>query len=117
MVEPWKNELQLRARIHSMCKSRQLVNVVLFVFASTAAFAQGEHGSILGTVTDASGASVANASVNIRSNQTAAAVTVRTGADGNYASAPLRPGAYTLTVESQGFRKIIQSINLDVDQR
>ena len=98
-------------------KSRHAANLLLVLLAAAALYAQGEYGSIVGTVTDASSAFVPHVSVNIRNNQTAASVTVQTGAEGNYASPPLRPGAYTVTVEAKGFKKILHPINLDVDQR
>src|SRR5450432_1243666 len=100
-----------------MLKSRHLAVLSLLLLAAAAVYAQGEYGSIVGTVTDASGASVPRVAVNIRNNHTSAAVTVQTGGDGNYASPPLRPGDYTVTAEAKGFKKVIHPINLNVDQR
>lgn len=89
-----------------------------FLSVATAALilAQSESASVVGTVTDSSGATVPGAAVTIRDTQTNAAFTVLTAQDGNYASPPLRPGAYSVTVEATGFTKVIQNLNLDVDQ-
>ena len=96
------------------------------VFAALAAFAglytqclfgQAESASIVGTVTDASTASVPGAVISFRNNQTNAVANTRTGQDGNYTSPPLAAGAFTVTVEQQGFKRIVQTVNLDVDQR
>jgi hypothetical protein len=79
-------------------------------------YAQSESASIVGTVTDSSGAAMPGIPVAIRNTQTNAAVNAVTAADGNFASPPLRPGSYSVTVETQGFQKTIQNVNLDVDQ-
>src|SRR5215469_12808529 len=78
--------------------------------------AQTESASVVGTVTDSTGAAVAGANVTIRNPRTNAAINAQTSADGNYSSPPLEPGSYSVTAEAQGFARIIQNINLDVDQ-
>ena len=79
-------------------------------------FAQGEDGTVVGTVSDPSGAAVPGASVVIKNEQTGVTISVATDESGRYASPPLRPGAYTLSVEKQGFNRAVQSIQLDVNQ-
>ena len=58
---------------------------------------QVTHGSIRGTVTDNTGATVANAAVALTGNAQAARTTT-SGADGVYTFANVPPGTYTLTV-------------------
>src|SRR4051794_30733028 len=79
--------------------------------------AQTETATISGQVTDTSQSPVPNAPVSIRNEQTAQSFSVKSGEDGAYVSPPLRPGAYTVSVEIQGFKKAIQSATLDIDQR
>jgi hypothetical protein len=89
---------------------------ILFIALTASLYAQSESASIVGTVTDSSGAAMPGITVVIRNSQTNASFNAPTSADGNYASPPLRPGSYSVTVETQGFQKMIQNVNLDVDQ-
>lgn len=58
-------------------------------------------GSIVGTVTDSTGAAVPSAKVTI-TGPTGQTIIVTTGADGIYSSRLLVPGAYTVRVEAKG---------------
>jgi hypothetical protein len=79
------------------------------VFAGALALAQQDVGSISGTVTDGSGASVPGASISITSADRNVLVrTVASDRDGNY-SAPLIPvGPYTVRVEAKGFKAAVK---------
>jgi Carboxypeptidase regulatory-like domain len=61
-------------------------------------------GSIVGTVTDASGAVVPTAAVTITNTETGQTARVTTTAAGNYTSGALFPGTYNVSVTSQGFK-------------
>jgi hypothetical protein len=61
-------------------------------------------GSIVGTVTDPSGAVVSEAKVTITNKATGQVVTTTTTSTGNYASGALIPGDYTIRVEAAGFK-------------
>ena len=88
------------------------------VFCLPAGWAQQGRGTILGTVTDSSGAAVADAHVSIVNTQTNTAVAAQTNSDGNYTSPPLIVGDYEVTVEHNGFKKTVRTgIRLQVDQR
>ena len=79
--------------------------------------AQVASGSIVGAVRDASGAVVADADVTVRNTETGIARQVKTNSQGNYAVTLLQPGAYTVTVEREGFKKAVQpAFKLDVNQ-
>jgi len=67
--------------------------------------AQAVNATVVGTVTDASGAVVANATVTAREVSTSVARTTTTNASGNYVFPNLSPGGYEVTVEAQGFKK------------
>src|SRR5215469_2951062 len=89
----------------------------VFVVATAATvFGQSESASVVGTVTDSSGASIPAAAVSIRDTRTNASFTAQTAQDGNYTSPPLRPGSYQVSVEAPGFSRMVQTLNLDVDQ-
>src|SRR5258706_1586677 len=70
------------------------------------AFGQAVYGSILGTVTDPSGAGVANAKVTATSQTKTTSVDATTNESGNYSVTHLIPDTYTVRVEGQGFKNL-----------
>ena len=66
---------------------------------------QTSQGRILGTVTDPSGAVVANARVIVTNTRTGSARSIATTAAGEYTAPNLDPGYYVVVVEAPGFRK------------
>jgi len=65
-------------------------------------------GSLSGTVTDASGAAIANATITATAIGTNASSNGTTSADGEFTLSPLASGRYTLTVSAPGFQRYIQ---------
>src|SRR6476646_6628703 len=61
-------------------------------------------GTILGTVTDPSGAVVSDAKVKITNLGTSQVITTATSSAGTYNSGSLIPGNYRVRVEAKGFR-------------
>ncbi|MDH3531026.1 MAG: carboxypeptidase-like regulatory domain-containing protein, partial [Acidobacteriota bacterium] len=81
--------------------------VVFCVLAlSAAAFAQKNVGSIVGTVSDPSGALLPGAKVTITNNATGQAREVTTGPAGEFAVTNLEPGNYSVQAEESGFKTI-----------
>jgi hypothetical protein len=79
--------------------------LMLVGFSFNQAWAQSLiSGEIDGLVTDATGAVVPNASVNLSSSETGFNETTTTGSSGTFRFALVKPGSYTLTVTSGGFR-------------
>jgi hypothetical protein len=87
--------------------SRALCLFALFVLAAGSSFAQTATSRVTGTVTDSTGAVVAGATVTAKNEATGVAQTQVTTDAGLYAFTSLPVGAYTITVERQGF-KIVQ---------
>ncbi|NWF84923.1 MAG: TonB-dependent receptor [Bryobacteraceae bacterium] len=80
--------------------------------------AQETRGTITGTVTDPSGAAVAGAKLSAQNLQTNTVVQGTTGNDGTYTIPYLLPGPYSITVEVQGFKKLVrQGIELRISER
>src|SRR5580698_8036840 len=77
-----------------------LVSLLTFVGKSSA----GTGGSISGTVTDASGAVVAKASVTVKNLETGITQSVTTDAKGFYSFPALTIGYYDLEISSSAFR-------------
>jgi len=70
--------------------------------------AQGTNlGTIRGTVTDANGAVIPNASVQITDKATRLTRDLTTNGEGNYEAAALKPGAYEVAVTATGFKKTV----------
>ncbi len=99
-------------------KLRSLV-ICLFLL-SAIALGQTFRGTILGTVTDASGAVVAGATVKVKNAGTGLERTATTSADGSYAVPELPIGTYTVTATQPGFQTAITSsveVNVATERR
>jgi len=83
---------------------RLFLVLMLALALSTGARAQSTtDGAIGGTVTDASGAAVADADVTVTNNATALVFKVVTDESGYYRVTKLQPASYTVKVEAKGF--------------
>jgi len=71
-------------------------------------FSQARNGTLLGTITDASGAVMPNAKVVITDQNTNVARATQTTEAGYYAVPDLPPGEYSVAVEVTGFKKAIR---------
>ena len=92
-----------------------LAGVLLWPAAS---LAQMTTGTILGRITDPSGAAVPDAQVAITNVGTKIVKTFVTDENGNYIVSYLLPGSYEVTAEKAGFKKSTQTgITLQVDQK
>ncbi len=78
--------------------------LLLLMFAA-ALGAQSFHGSIVGTVADASGGSISGASVTLTSSDTNERKAAPSGADGAFRFVDLNPGNYRLEIEQPGFKR------------
>src|ERR1700682_5465811 len=90
--------------------------LVVFILLSTAMLVgQTFRGTILGTVTDPSGAVVAGATVKVRNVATGLERTTTTSADGSYAVPELPIGTYSVTVTQAGFQTfVVTGVAVDV---
>ncbi|HEU4890861.1 MAG TPA: TonB-dependent receptor [Vicinamibacterales bacterium] len=91
--------------------------VLLLSALPAAALAQQETATISGTITDATGASVPNAVVIVTNVQTGISVRTEATEAGTYVVPSLRPGDYSIAVESKGFQKTVRTgVTLQVAQ-
>lgn len=89
---------------------------LLSLLSASNAFSQAVSATIVGTVTDASGAVVANAKVTVTEVSTNVPRTMTTNGSGNYTFGNVPPGRYTLTVEVPGFKRDVRGpIDVAVD--
>ena len=93
-----------------MCALRSICSFFLLgALCASAAFSQAVNGTIVGTVTDASGAAVANAKVTLTETNTKIARSKLTNESGAYGFPDLPPGIYEVAVEMAGFKKDVRS--------
>lgn len=89
----------------SLWVSVAVVSLLCCVWVGSA-LGQAVYGSILGTITDPSGAAVNGAKVSATSQTKNVTTDVTTNESGNYAVTHLIPDVYTIRIESQGFKRL-----------
>ncbi len=93
-----------------------LIAACLFMLAS-AAFAQGDRGTITGVVSDPAGAVVAGAQVEGKNAETGAIYPATTTLAGVYTLSQLPVGTYEVSVTVPGFKKFVrQGLRVEVAQ-
>lgn len=91
--------------------------MLLFLVASSPAFAQQITGNIRGTVSDPSGGVVDGAAVTAEQIETGLTRTTSTGRDGIFVLTELPLGHYRLQISANNFEKYVQDgISLDVNE-
>src|SRR5580658_5924002 len=91
------------------------ISLVFVLLAAASLSAQTFRGTILGTVTDPSGAVVAGATVTVRNTGTGLQRTTETSADGSFALPELPIGTYNVTVTQSGFDTFLTTgVTVDV---
>lgn len=83
-----------------------LMALLLTWLSGMAVFAQTVTGTISGLAVDASGASIAGATVMLVNQQTGSVRTLAANDDGRFTFAAIQPGTYTVRVEHQGFQRL-----------
>ncbi|MGH9841870.1 MAG: carboxypeptidase regulatory-like domain-containing protein [Blastocatellia bacterium] len=92
-----------------MAKRRSLLLSFFFtLMLSLPAFAQDARGSLTGTVSDAAGAAIAGARVEVRNPDTNLAINSTTNDEGVYFVPFLLPGRYAVAVEARGYKKAVR---------
>ena len=95
----------------------KLALALVLVTNASSLIAQVDRGSIVGIVSDPSGAKVAGADVTVTNSATDQSIKVTTDTSGAYAANLLRIGAYSVTVEKQGFKRAVKpGVEVGVNQ-
>src|SRR5713226_5843000 len=101
-----------RVKASSIC-ALVILTIALSAFAQT----QITTGTIQGTVTDANGAIVPGASVEIKNLDTNLSRTLTTDDGGRFVALGLPPGPYSITVSKQGFAtSVAERLDLTIGQ-
>ncbi len=95
---------------------RSIRLVAAFCLLTSLGWSQYGTGTILGTVTDPSGAVVAGAQVVAKNLETDGSRTFTTDEAGNYQFNALQPGTYSVTTAAPGFKtgvvsKVVLRVN------
>jgi hypothetical protein len=93
--------------MHDLRKIFAALFVALFI--PCAAFSQAVNGTIVGTVTDATGGVVAGATITLTEVNTKIVHTGQTNASGTYSFPDLPPGTYDVSAEMAGFKKVTKT--------
>src|SRR5689334_5227468 len=97
--------------------ARFFVILILLGTFSLVLVAQQNYGTILGTVTDPTGAVVPGATVTVTNAGTQTARQITTDKDGFYQVLSLPIGTYTVGVEREGFKKQVTTAkDLEINQ-
>jgi hypothetical protein len=86
--------------LRTICATAALLGI-----AVVCAYSQAVNATLLGTITDSSGAVVPNAKVTVTETTTGVSRSGQTNESGNYSFPDLAPGQYAVAVELQGFKK------------
>jgi hypothetical protein len=86
-----------------------LVTLLLLCTSPQSLFAQAVNGSLVGTVTDASGAVVPGAKITLTNVGTSISRTTETNGEGNYSFPNVTPATFKVTAEKAGFATAVRS--------
>jgi hypothetical protein len=93
-------------------------SILLAILSASSAFAQRDAAALVGTVIDASGASVPGATVAAVNVDTNFAYHATSEATGEWTISPVRIGSYRVTVTARGFKTAaVGPLTLEVQQR
>ena len=86
-----------------------LVLTMVWMLSSTAVHAQSASaaGRLEGTVSDPSGAALADAEITLRNQNTGISTTLRSGAEGDFMFLYLDPGTYQISIQKDGFNRLV----------
>ncbi len=96
------------------------IAILILSLTPTLSFGQVTTGTIFGTVTDAQGAAVQNATVTVTDISKGTIDTATTNDSGNYTVTHLIPDAYSVKIEAPGFKTFEQksvTVSADASQK
>ncbi|HUQ93680.1 MAG TPA: TonB-dependent receptor [Bryobacteraceae bacterium] len=79
---------------------------VLFALFLSGLAAQSTSGTLVGTISDSSGAVIAGAKVRVTNAGTGAVLEIESNSNGDYVAPNLPPATYNVHIESSGFRSV-----------
>ena len=108
----------MQRKFHMFARARLVMMLVALVSVALSAGAQVNTAGVVGTITDPSGAVVANAAVTIKNVDTGIIRTAQAGSNGDYLFTLLQVGTYQVSVEAKGFKAFVaKDVTLAVGDR
>jgi hypothetical protein len=105
-------------KYHWLNRTLSLLSLSLVLLTGSVSLAQETRSAILGTVKDAAGAVVAGATLDVTNTETNTTTKLVTNSSGYFEAPYLLPGAYSITVTAQGFKRHVQQgYTLSVNSR
>lgn len=102
-VKSWDVAIQGLIRVSQLCA---LAMLLWWLLPAAPLAGQSTYGTVVGTVTDPTGAAISAANVEALNQETEATRTVVTDSQGGYRFVNLDPATYTITVSVSGFATI-----------
>jgi hypothetical protein len=100
-----------------MSRTTRLTVTICLCLLALPVWSQVERASIIGTVTDKSGAAMAGVQVDVTNEATNTTTRLTTDSTGTYTAVNLIPGSYTISASQQGFqRQVFRNYVLQVSQ-
>ena len=100
------------------CRTQLFSILIAAAVSIPAAWSQESRATVLGRVTDASGAVIQAASITFLNQETGVTARTESNQEGNYTSSFLIPGIYRITAEKTGFKSLVRSrVTLSVNDR
>ena len=98
--------------------SHVFVGFLVCLLLVSVAAAQKDAGTIVGTVKDSSGAVVVDATVLVKDVDREGSFATKTDSSGEFVAGPLKIGRYLVTVQKEGFKKVVAGpVAVDVQSR
>ena len=92
--------------------------ICVLLLTASAAFAQFDSATVLGTVRDTSNAVVPAAKVTLTGVETGISIVRTSSGDGNYEFSAVKPGKYVVTAEKSGFAiALVDNVQVQVGAR
>ena len=95
----------------------RLLWAAVLLYASAPVFGQGNTSSLAGMTVDEQRLALPNVMLTIRETDGGLKRSLTSGPDGSFEFPGLRPGAYVITAEAQGFQRLERTVHLEVNQR
>src|SRR5208282_1838587 len=90
--------------------------LLMLILMASSSFAQSSTGTIQGSVADAQGAVIPNASVTITNQGTTRTITITSNGEGLFSQPSLDPGSYKVEVQETNFATTTQQVTLQTAQ-
>ncbi len=115
---PGSTSVSFRERRQEQCDAALFLITLLVLSAGALLHGQETRGTIVGRVTDATGAVIQNADVQVVSKAMGTIVSLKSNQEGLFVAPLLIPGMYQVSVTAPGFKKSVrENVELRVSDR